>query len=259
MLSRAPTLMVTSDHISFAHADVSLRLAVGLTAGLLYRLADHRVVVSEAALRDLAELTRIDPKRFELIYNPIHVPAEIRSTAEGDAAWGGGGPRILTVGSLKRAKNQALLLRAFARLGGTDVRLMILGEGPLRSELESLAMELGIAGRLVMPGFAIDPWPYYASADLFVLSSDWEGLPMVIIEALAAGLPVVSTDCPSGPRELLDEGRFGTLVPTGDEVALARAMEGRLHAPGDPKPGMSWAATFAGNPRQRYRELLGGQ
>lgn len=259
LLSRAPTRIVTSDHISFASAGAGLRLAVGLTAGLLYRFADHRVVVSEAALRELADLTEMDPRRFEVIYNPLSVPDPIRPTAAAEAAWGGPGLRILTVGSLKRAKNQALLLRAFARLDRKDARLMILGDGPLRGELQALAADLGVAGRLVMPGFALDPWPYYASADLFVLSSDWEGLPMVLIEALAAGLPIVSTDCPSGPREMLDGGRFGTLVPTGDEVALAKAMARTLQAPADPKPGIARAKSFAQGARRRYRQLLAGE
>lgn len=258
LLSRTPTRIVTSDHISFASAGAGLRLAVGLTAGLLYRFADHRVVVSEAALRELAELTEMDPGKFETIYNPLSVPEEIRPTAEAEGAWGGAGPRILTVGSLKRAKNHALLLRAFARLDRKDARLLILGDGPLRGELQALAADLGIARRLVMPGFALDPWPYYASADLFVLSSDWEGLPMVLIEALAAGLPIVSTDCPSGPREMLDGGRFGTLVPTGDEAGLAAAMAKALQAPGVPRPGIDRARSFAEGARRRYRQLLTG-
>jgi glycosyltransferase involved in cell wall biosynthesis len=259
LLSRAPTRIVTSDHISFASAGAGLRLAVGLTAGLLYRFADHRIVVSEAALRDLADLTEMEPRQFETVYNPLSVPHAIQPTAEAEAAWGGPGPRILTVGSLKRAKNQALLLRAFARLDRKDARVMILGDGPLRGELQALAAELGIAERLAMPGFAIDPWPYYASADLFVLSSDWEGLPMVLIEALAAGVPIVSTDCPSGPQEMLDGGRFGRLVPTGDAATLAGAMERALQAPGDPEPRIAWAKSFAEGARRRYRLLLAGE
>ena len=92
------------------------------------------------------------------------------------------------------------------------------------AELEDDLSELRIADRLIMPGLALDPWPYYASADLFVLSSDYEGYPMVLIEALLSGVNIVSTDCRSGPREILDGGRFGRLVPVGDAKSLAKAM-----------------------------------
>jgi glycosyltransferase involved in cell wall biosynthesis len=125
-----------------------------------------------------------------------------------------------------RVKYQELLLRAFARLQGCPkARLMILGEGPLRPMLEGLAAELGVSERVLMPGFVADPWPVLASADLFVLSSNYEGFPLVLAEAMHAGLKVVSTDCESGPAEMLENGRYGRLVPCGNVAALAEAME----------------------------------
>lgn len=257
ILSRVPVRVVTCEQVSFAAASALPRAAIALSAGFLYRFADHRTVVAEGALRDLAALTRIDRDRFEVIHNSVAIPDRIASTAEAEATWGGS-PRIISVGSFKVQKNHALLLRAFARLGKPSARLMILGEGPLRADLEALAEGLGIADQVILPGFAIDPWPYYASADLFVLSSDVEGLPLVLVEALAAGLPIVSTDCPSGPREVLDDGRFGTLVPTGDVAALASAMTETIDKPGNAGLRKKRAAKFAGNSIARYRQLLEG-
>lgn len=254
--SRSRARLITSDHIAFSHAGRWDKLVIRLTAGPLYRLADRRVVVSNGTGRDLADLTGMKRDRFELIYNPISPPRQFQSTAHVDGLWGGAKERIIAVGSFKRAKNHALLLRAFARLGRPGAKLMILGEGALRPDLERLAARLGIADDVILPGFAIDPWPYYASASLFVLSSDWEGFANVVLEALAAGLPVVSTDCPSGPSEILDRGRFGVLVPMGDESALAEAMARALDHPGDIEAGKARAATFSQGSARRYLELL---
>jgi glycosyltransferase involved in cell wall biosynthesis len=110
---------------------------------------------------------------------------------------------------------------------------MILGEGQERTSLEALARELGCRDDIALPGFAANPYPYMAAAGVFVLSSAWEGFGNVLIEAMALGVPVVSTDCPSGPAEILGRGRYGTLVPVGDVDALARAMVTTLdHPPG---------------------------
>jgi glycosyltransferase involved in cell wall biosynthesis len=132
---------------------------------------------------------------------------------------------VLAVGKLKRRKGFSTLLRAFARLRARrDARLIVLGEGEERPHLETLAAELGIRDAVDLHGFADNPLAYMARSDVFVLPSEWEGLPTVLIEALVCGCPVVSTDCPSGPAEILDHGRYGTLVPVGDEEALADAI-----------------------------------
>lgn len=248
--------LMTSDHIAFAQASWLDKLPIRLTAGPLYRLADVRVSVSEGAARDLAGLTGLSRDQFEVIYNPISPPDEIRSTQAVEELWGGASSRIITVGSLKPQKNHALLLRAFARLGLKDGRLMILGDGPLRGDLEHLVAQLGIGDRVILPGFVLDPWPYYASASQFVLSSDYEGFANVILEALAAGLPVVSTDCPSGPAEILENGRFGTLVEVGDEAGLADAIKRAIDHRSNPGPGQERAARFSQGSARRYRELL---
>ena len=127
------------------------------------------------------------------------------------------------MGRLSPEKNHALLLHAFARLraGRSGVRLAILGEGSERAQLENLRDELGLADRVLLPGWVDNPHAWMARAALVALSSDWEGLPTVVIEALACGCPVVATDCCHGPREILDHGRYGRLVPVNDVSAFA--------------------------------------
>ncbi len=152
---------------------------------------------------------------------------------------------FLSVGNLKPEKNQALLLRAFAALPRPDARLMLLGSGPQEAPLRALAEQLGLAERVIFAGFQRDPAPFYAAADLFVLSSNHEGFGNVIVEALSHGLPVVSTDCPAGPAEILDGGTFGLLVPVGDAAALAEAMDAALDAPVDRDALVRRASDFA--------------
>jgi glycosyltransferase involved in cell wall biosynthesis len=137
----------------------------------------------------------------------------------------------LSVGRLSKEKDYATLLRAFADLQlHPDARLIILGEGSLRDALEELVSTLRLGSRVSMPGFVSNPYAYMARAQLFVLSSQFEGLPGVLIEALACGCQVVSTDCPSGPREILRGGELGRLVPVGDVEALRRAIDEALRS-----------------------------
>lgn len=211
------------------------KLALRASTFVGYRLSSVRVGVSDGVCSDIAGLSRMTLDGFVTIYNPIPAAAFPAEDALQLAAslWRGGGPRILTVGNLKPVKNQALLLRAFARLVHPGARLMILGQGQNEAMLRDLAADLGIADRVVFAGFHADPSPFYATADLFALSSDYEGFGNVIVEALSFGLPVVSTACPSGPREILEDGKYGTLVPVGDVDALARAMQEALSRPHD--------------------------
>ena len=138
---------------------------------------------------------------------------------------GDGPPVVCGCGSLHPRKGFDVLLRSFASLAGErELRLIIVGEGRERARLEALARDLDVAQDVALVGTVANPLAYMARAQLFVLSSTFEGLPTVLIEALACGTPVVSTDCPYGPREILDDGRYGRLVPIGDHVALAEAM-----------------------------------
>jgi glycosyltransferase involved in cell wall biosynthesis len=156
-------------------------------------------------------------------------------------------PVILGVGRLEPQKDFATLLRAFSTVhADRPCRLVILGEGGQRRELQALAAELGIAADLAMPGFVTNPYAYLRHASLFAFSSRWEGFGNALVEALAVGTPVVSTDCPDGPSEILEGGRFGPLVPVGDHAALADAM--RLVLDGPPAPDQLRAAA------QRYTQ-----
>ena len=144
----------------------------------------------------------------------------------------GAPPVVLAVGRLTPAKDYAALVRAFASARSQrELRLMILGEGEERPRLERLVAELGLDDCIALPGFAANPYSYMAKAAVFVLSSMSEALPTGLIEALAVNVPIVATDCPSGPREVLQGGRFGALIPVGDTAALTGAILSALHAP----------------------------
>jgi glycosyltransferase involved in cell wall biosynthesis len=150
------------------------------------------------------------------------------------------------MGRLHAQKDYPTLLRALRLVRGTiPARLLILGEGPARPEIEALRAGLGLDGAVSMPGFHPDPYPFLAHADLFVLSSLWEGFGNVIVEALACGAPVVSTDCRSGPREILRDGQFGDLVPPGDPEALAAAILATLSRPRDRAALIARSADFS--------------
>jgi len=233
------------------------RALMAMSIRLLFPKASARVVVSGAAADAISKLARLPRTDLDVIHNPIEIPESTETNSEIEALWGGAGPRILAVGSLKPAKNYPVLLKAFAQLGDLKAKLMIVGEGPLREELEHLVEELGIRHRVIMPGFFADPWPFYASADLFVLSSDYEGFGNVLVEAMAAGLKIVSTDCPEGPAEILDHGRFGRLVPCGEAEALARAIDKSLAESPQPERQRARAAELNNETNvARYLELM---
>lgn len=205
-----------------------------------YPWAAAVVAVSRGAADDLARTAGLPRDRLEVVYNPVITPAMMAlSEQTPDHPWFAPGqpPVILGVGRLTRQKDFPTLIRAFAELRRSRAaHLIILGEGEDRPALEALIAELGLVNDVALPGFRENAMAYIAGSALFVLSSAWEGLPTVLIEALAAGTRVVSTDCPSGPREILQDGRLGTLVPVGDAAALAAAMMGALDRPGAPAP-----------------------
>lgn len=256
--------MVVSEHgiLSAEYRDWGLghRAALRSSMALGYRLADRRVGVSLGVASDMAMLSGLSHEAFDVVHNPVSRRPEPSSQEINDAEvlWSGcKGGRIVSVGTMKAVKNQPLLLRAFARMARPEARLMFVGDGAERDVLWSLAHELGVADRVIFVGFHCDPSPFYATADLFVLSSDHEGFGNVIVEALSFGLPVVSTDCPSGPAEILENGRYGRLVPVGDATALAAAMDAALAAPVDFDALVRRAADFAPEiAARKYLELL---
>jgi glycosyltransferase involved in cell wall biosynthesis len=203
--------------------------------GQVYRQADAIVAVSQGVADDLSATAGLPRERVTTIYNPVVTPdLAALPAAPAPHSWleDGGPPVIVAAGRLAPQKNFPLLIEAFARLRRTrPARLLILGEGEQRGELEAQTSQLGIAADVALPGFVANPYAAFARAALFVLSSDYEGLGNVVIEALACGCPVVSTDCPSGPAEILDNGRYGELVPVGDAAALSAAMGRALDAP----------------------------
>jgi glycosyltransferase involved in cell wall biosynthesis len=205
-----------------------------------YPWAQSVVAVSRGAADDLARTTGFPRKRVRVVYNPVITPSLLALARQiPDHPWFAPRqpPVILGVGRLNRQKDFATLIRAFAGVRRhREVHLMILGEGDERGRLEALAHELGLNGDVALPGFRDNAPSYMAGSALFVLSSAWEGLPTVLIEALASGTRVVSTDCPSGPREILQDGRLGALVPVGDSAALTQAMIDALDRPRDAAP-----------------------
>lgn len=235
MLARCRTRIISVTHTTWSRSElfekVLTRLSIKLSMRLFYPCLDARVAVSDGAADDLSRISGVDRNRITTIYNPIVGASSPEVEAVSlPSAWAEGvHDKVLAVGTLKTIKDFPTLVRAFARLREKrDARLLILGEGEERATLEPLIASLGLDASVLLAGHASDPRPYYRTADLFVLSSMCEGFGNVIVEALEQGTPVVSTDCPSGPREILEDGKYGTLVPVGDADALARAMEDAL-------------------------------
>lgn len=207
--------------------------------GALYPEAEGIVAVSNGVAQDISVLCSIPRSAITTIYNPIHTGEELEQRAAEpiDHPWlqPGQPPVVLSVGRLVKPKDFGTLISAFALFRRTQAaRLLVLGEEPERGErarLLALARHLGVAEDVHLPGHVSNPYPFYRRAALFVLSSYREGLGNVLIEALACGCPVVSTDCPYGPAEILENGRYGRLVPVGDAAAMAEAMAATLAAP----------------------------
>jgi glycosyltransferase involved in cell wall biosynthesis len=202
-----------------------------------YREMHHVIAVSHELAEDMTKYLGIDAARISVIPNGIDVAQVERAAAEPlDDPWFSPGvpPVIISAGRISRQKNYELLLDAFALLHRTHpARLVILGDGPPRARQALLdrAARLGVSEDFKLPGFERNPMRYFSRAGLFVLSSRWEGASNVLLEALACGCPVVATDCPTGVREQLDNGRIGPIVPINDPEALARAMARRLEEP----------------------------
>ena len=210
-----------------------------------YRRAGRLVAVSEGVADDLVRLAGVARDAVHVIPNPVVGPELFALRDEAlDHPWfaPGAPPVVLGVGRLTRQKNFPLLLNAFADVRRRrPARLLVLGEGEDRAALEALAGALGVAEDVAFPGFDRNPFRYMARAGVFASSSDWEGLPGAVIQALACGAPVVATDCRSGPREILDGGRYGTLVPVGDAAALSAALLDALDRSPTPPPERAWA------------------
>lgn len=216
------------------------RFGVEVLMRLLYPHADVVAGVSKGVLHHLRGFVRLSKPETEVLYNPV-VSDQLfeASREEPEHPWFHSEEKrvVLGVGRLVPQKNFPLLIHAFADAyeENGDLRLVILGEGSQKPELESIIEKRGLNEVVLLPGYAENPYSYMARADLFVLSSNYEGFGIVIAEALACGCPVVSTDCPYGPREILENGEWGSLVPVGDKEALAEAMMESLSEAHDPE------------------------
>ncbi|WP_230467767.1 glycosyltransferase [Lujinxingia vulgaris] len=211
---------------------------------LAYRRADGVIAVSRGVGEALVEANIVGPEQISTIYSPMEIDA-IEAAAEEsvDHPWLATArgtremPLLLAVGRLTEAKDYPNLLHALALLQDqVPCRLLILGEGGKRAELEALVQQLGLSEQVQMPGFVDNPYAYMARADVYVMSSRWEGLPTAPLQAMAVGAKVVLTDCPSGPCEILEDGQWGRLVPVNDSPALAEALAETLQNDGLPDP-----------------------
>lgn len=227
--------------------------------------ADCLLTVSPGMLEAAKERLGERCRRYAMIPNPAYQPERIARARQHPVARPGPGSHVVFVGRLAKDKDLPTLLRAFASVlrDRPDAWLTLLGEGPERAALEALVTGLGIAGRTRFLGFVPEPLEHLMAADVFALASEHEAFGYVLVEALAAGVPVVSTDCPHGPAYVLAGGEYGRLVPVGDADAMAQAIAATLDDPPDPRKLVQRARDFdadtvAAQYGRLFLELLDG-
>ncbi|MEX0269959.1 glycosyltransferase [Leptolyngbyaceae cyanobacterium UHCC 1019] len=264
-IAGVPTRIIVSEHNTLSlEAQQSSQLSVRLTplaARLFYPWADGVVAVSQGVANDLATVTRIPARKIQVVYNPLVFPKILTDGKQPvDHPWfqSGNLPVILGVGRLHAQKDFVTLIHAFKQVRQVkSARLVILGTGPEEPKLKALICELGLENDVALPGFVQNPYAYMAKAAVFVMSSAWEGLGNVLVEAMAVGTPVVSTNCKSGPAEILANGKYGALTPVGDSQAMATAILAVLagdHKQVDP----TWLDQFTPETCvQKYLDVLG--
>ncbi|WP_199456730.1 MULTISPECIES: glycosyltransferase [unclassified Marinobacter] len=256
--------VVVSEHSALSCSPQNAGLSgMALRASMrwVHAHADGVIGVSKGVVKDLHGLG-LPAKSGLVIHNPVAISDEMTipdSWASHPWVNAPKSQRLLAVGSIKPAKDYPTLLRGIKKVvdSGKDVSLLILGVGPLQNQLEMQCREMGIAEHVHFGGFVNSPGPFYRAAGLFILSSAWEGFGNVIVEAMAAGTPVVSTDCRSGPAEILEYGRYGRLVPVADVAALANAIIGSLEATHNAEALKARAAEFTPEKiAQKYLDIL---
>ena len=231
ILMRSPVRLVATVHNTISRIEGGATLKRTFWQRLLkccYWRVDATIAVSYGVACDYAVAMGLSRSSITVIYNPaVRSDLRVKANQSPAHAWlmHKTFPVVLAVGRLTRQKDYPTLIHAFRRVHSvTGARLIILGEGEERASLESLIRNKGLTDVVSMPGFRDNPYPFMKRADAFVLASRWEGFGLVLAETLALGTPVVSTDCPNGPAEILENGRWGRLVPVGDADALARAV-----------------------------------
>ena len=247
-ISRINTRLVITEHNTFTYQNqllpAFLRVLMHISVRMFYPWADSIIAVSSGAADDLMRVTHLPRTFIKTIYNPIITPElKIKANLPVDHPWFAQNepPVIVSIGRLTQQKDFPTLIHAFHIVRQSNpVRLIILGEGEDRPALERLIQQLGIENDVAMPGFIQNPYPYLTHAALYVLSSRWEGLPTVLVEALYCNVPIIATDCPSGPREILQNGLYGQLVPMGDAKHLANVIKEQLDGQALRAPSESW-------------------
>lgn len=263
-LSRVQTRVIVTEHNQLSKTthntgNLKARL-VPIFTRLLYPWADEIVAVSHGVAKDLANTASLSLDLITTIYNPVITPELLISAQEPvEHPWFNADvPIILGVGKLEAQKDFPNLIHAFAKVRQVkQTRLVILGWGPDRPKLEALIQELGLRDDVDLPGYVQNPYAYMTKSAVFVLSSAWEGLPTVLIEAMALGRSVISTDCESGPSEILANGKYGSLTKVGDSDALANAILEALSNTQKPIDA-DWLTQFnLDTATQQYLKVLG--
>lgn len=232
ILAGRPGQLYLSDHTHLSTHWAAWRCVLGLSLSWTYPFASGVIAVSRGVKEDIQTLSSIGPSSIEVIYDavPFDLPGpQIKAKVTS------GHPKILlSIGRLVYSKDQKLLIEAFDIVRRhVAVELILIGEGPMRSVLEEEVRRRGLERLVCMPGLVMDPRPYFQRSDLFVLTSTHEGFGLVLAEAMAFGVSVVSTDCPGGVREILEDGKYGALVPVGNSKMLAHAIMESLNYPKD--------------------------
>jgi glycosyltransferase involved in cell wall biosynthesis len=264
LLSLSFDRIVATEHTTYSKSmrRYGVLRRIWQAAPYAYRWTRKVICVSHGVKRDFVATTNLPERYLTTVYNPV-ISDELLAAARSAPAhpWfdSNEAPVLLAVGRLEPAKNYPMLLEAVALVRQRrPCRLIILGEGVLREALQEKIDRLGLQDCVDLHGFVPNAMSFMRAADLFVLSSSWEGLSNVLIEAMAVGCPVVSTDAPNGPREVLDGGRFGRLVPVDDAEALADAIVETLVRPGKAVERVAWARTFSVDASaERYLEIAG--
>lgn len=229
-------LIITEHNTQTLKQDISSQLDQSL-ARYLYRFADHIVGVSQGVSENVTEWAHVEERDVTTIYNPVIDEDFItKEHKPPDCAWFNEAvPVIVGAGRHVEQKDFSTLIQAFDTVLSTqDARLVILGEGSLTESYRQQTSALGVSDKVSFPGFVDNPYEYLCHADVFVLSSKWEGLSLVLVEALGCGTPVVSTNCPHGPAEVLDSGEYGLLVPVERPKRMGEAILQTMREPPDP-------------------------
>lgn len=208
--------------------DMNLQFIRAYVLKKTYKMADKIIVVSNEAKQTLTNHFEIPEEKIIVIYNPIDIEkvGKLASESAHEPLFHKWSPIVISVGRLHKQKDHKTLILAFSKVLDKfpDAQLVIIGEGPERPHLEKIIYELNLTDKVFLLGFKKNPYKYMARADVFVLSSRYEGFPNVILEAMACGVPVISTNCPSGPKEIIMHRENGILVPIGDPEKLANAI-----------------------------------